>query len=237
MNIGTRIKQQRHVSGFSQKDLASRAGVSKSLISKLELGNSKSGETLKLLPIAIALKVSPEWLHTGCGSVDGSLQANFPITYEPSKYLGIQPLPTTRAATTRAATRADVKPAPIVFSRSWIADALARDPDDLVAMTIDGDSMEPAFRAGDFIIVDKTDGGKTCALIDGQVYVVQYSERVRITRIQSVPGNRIRLVSDNPDYPPLSLAGSAIDTGAVTILGRVAWSGRVFQPMKMTGIF
>lgn len=217
--------------------------MSKSLISKLELGNSKSGETLKLLPIAIALKVSPEWLHTGCGSVDGSLQANFPITYEPSKYLGIQPLPSTRADA--RAARADVKPAPIVpapiapivFSRSWIADALARDPDDLVAMTIDGDSMEPAFRAGDFIIVDKTDGGKTCALIDGQVYVVQYSERVRITRIQSVPGNRIRLVSDNPDYPPLSLAGSAIDTGAVTILGRVAWSGRVFQPMKMTGIF
>ncbi len=77
MNIGTRIKQRRHVSGLSQNALARRAGVSKSLISKLELGNSKSGETLKLLPLAIALDVSPEWLHTGRGSVDGSLQADF----------------------------------------------------------------------------------------------------------------------------------------------------------------
>lgn len=222
MNIGTRIKQQRHVRGLSQLNLACKAGVSKSLISKLELGNSKSGETLKLLPIAIALDVSPEWLHTGCGSVDGSLQADFPITYEPSKYLGIQPL--------SATGRDDLSPAPIVFNRSWIADVLARDPNDLVAMTIDGDSMEPAFRSGDFIVVDKTDIGKTCRLTDGQVYVVQYSERVRITRIQYAPENRIRLVSDNPDYPPLSIADSAVGTGAVTVLGRVAWSGRVSQP-------
>ncbi len=110
---------------------------------------------------------------------------------------------------------------------------LARDPEDLVAMTIDGNSMEPAFRSGDFIIVDKTDVGKTCALIDGQVYVVRYSERVRITRIQYAPENRIRLVSDNPDYPPLSIADSAVDTGSITIIGRVAWSGRVSQPMLM----
>ncbi len=229
MDIGTRVKQQRQVLGFSQRVLAHRAGVSKSLISKLEIGNCKSGETLKLLPIALALGVAPEWLHTGYGPVDGSLRTGFPTTYEPSKYLGLQPLPL--PGTGDASSIATVNSvAPLVFSRSWIADTLGRDPNDLVAMTIDGDSMEPSLRAGDFIIVDKTDIGKTCRLLDGQVYVVRYSEIVRLTRIQYAPENRIRLISDNPDYPPLSLAESSLDTGAVTIIGRVAWSGRVSQP-------
>lgn len=238
MNIGTRVKQQRHARGFSQRVLANRAGVSKSLISKLEIGNCKSGETLKLLPIALALGVAPEWLHTGYGPVDGSIRTGFPTTYEPSNYLGIQylPLPGTGDDSHEIATVKSV--APIVFNRSWIADVLDRDPNDLVAMTIDGDHMEPVLRMGDFIIVDKTDVGKTCRLLDGQVYVVQYSEIVRITRIQYTPGNLIRLVSDNPQYPPIPIDCSAVDTGAVTIVGRVAWSGRVFQPkpMKMTGI-
>lgn len=234
MDIGTRVKQQRHVRGFSQRVLANRAGVSKSLISKLEIGNCKSGETLKLLPIALALGVAPEWLHTGYGPVDGSIRTGFPTTYEPSKYLGLQPLPlpVTGDVSPDIAT-VPAAPAPFVFSRSWMTDALGRDPNDLVAMTIDGNNMEPALRSGDFVIVDKTDVGRTCRLQDGQVYVVRYSEIIRITRIQYTPGNLVRLVSDNPEYPPIPIDRSAIDTGAVTILGRVAWSGRVSRPQQL----
>jgi transcriptional regulator with XRE-family HTH domain len=63
--LGDRIKEEREGRGWSQQELAARAGVSQGTIGNLEAGLRKSARNL--LGIAAALEVRPEWLATGKG--------------------------------------------------------------------------------------------------------------------------------------------------------------------------
>lgn len=61
--LAERMKSQRAKLGLSQEDVARAAGVSQGTIGNLEGGIRRSAR--KLVEIANALKVSPEWLSTG----------------------------------------------------------------------------------------------------------------------------------------------------------------------------
>lgn len=62
---GERIRAERQRRGWAQEDLARRAGVSRTTVSELEGGHSRA--TTRLLDIAKALNVTPQWLETGKG--------------------------------------------------------------------------------------------------------------------------------------------------------------------------
>lgn len=64
--IAERLKSAREDLGLSQGELAKRAGVSQSTIANFEAGTRHSPR--KLLAIAAALRVDPNWLETGKGS-------------------------------------------------------------------------------------------------------------------------------------------------------------------------
>lgn len=64
-SIGQRIKDTRTDRGLSQKALGVLAGVSQTIISKLETGGNE--KTKELVHIAQALGVDPAWLETGKG--------------------------------------------------------------------------------------------------------------------------------------------------------------------------
>ena len=63
--LAERLKQERTSQGWSQDDLAARAGVRQSFIGALEAGNQRS--TGYLPEIANALGVDTYWLKTGKG--------------------------------------------------------------------------------------------------------------------------------------------------------------------------
>src|SRR5262245_2516491 len=62
--IAVRVRQRRDEKGFTQEQLAQRAGVSKSFISEIEAG-TRGASGLKYLAIADALDVEVQWLLTG----------------------------------------------------------------------------------------------------------------------------------------------------------------------------
>ena len=103
------------------------------------------------------------------------------------------------------------------FSARWLR-GQGLDPGHLSAIAVAGDSMEPSLRDGDEILVDRRPRGWR----DG-VHVVRCHDALLVKRIDlSAPG-RVVLRSDNPAYPPLSLAPAE-----VSLVGRVVWkSGRL----------
>jgi SOS-response transcriptional repressor LexA len=66
MNISSRIESRMRDLGLTQDALAKRAGVSQTTIFKLLSG--KAAQTRKIVEIAKALGVTPEWLATGLGA-------------------------------------------------------------------------------------------------------------------------------------------------------------------------
>lgn len=103
--------------------------------------------------------------------------------------------------------------------RALIVDVLRGQPADFLLVNVRGDSMEPDFRHGDQILIDKRDTSPAqpgpFALWDGEwgEYVVKNVERSR--------GGEVRIFSSNAKY-------SAENAGAelTRIIGRPVWFGR-----------
>ena len=102
----------------------------------------------------------------------------------------------------------------IRFSSRWLS-AMGLGPEMLSVIAVTGDSMEPTLRDGDEILVDRT----ARPLHDG-VHVVRLGDTLLVKRVETGPGGRITLLSDNPAY-------RAIDChiGEVEVIGRVVWKG------------
>jgi transcriptional regulator with XRE-family HTH domain len=77
--VGVRIKQRRGELGWTQDQLAVKAGISKSFLSDLENGK-RSVSANNLLDIARALSVSLDYLMTGEASKEPEVEVPIPAT-------------------------------------------------------------------------------------------------------------------------------------------------------------
>ena len=67
MSFGERVRTAREARGWSQKELGRRVGISQQAVAKLE---RKGQGSSRVLGLAAALQVSPEWLQFGTGDRD-----------------------------------------------------------------------------------------------------------------------------------------------------------------------
>lgn len=86
-----------------------------------------------------------------------------------------------------------VKSAPIVFQREWM-EKNGLFPEDLIALKIKGDSMDPSLRDGDLVVINVADKVPR----DGMVYAVNFDGEDVVKRM-TYENREWWLVSDNPD--------------------------------------
>ena len=100
------------------------------------------------------------------------------------------------------------------FSKRWLREQ-GLEGAQLSAIRVEGDSMEPLLRAGDEILVDRTQR----PFRDG-VHVVRMGDNVMVKRLAAAGPGRVTLLSQNLAYPPIEVAMEDI-----AIIGRVVWKG------------
>lgn len=131
-------------------------------------------------------------------------------------YLPIEVLPTYAGA--GGGGTGDGPPETALVPRRLIEDELRGHALDFMLVNIRGDSMEPDFRHGDQLLVDRRDRSPTqpgpFALRFEDSYVVKNVERTR---------EGVRVFSSNPKYTADMLASGDID---MEIIGRPVWFGR-----------
>lgn len=104
----------------------------------------------------------------------------------------------------------------IQVSRPWFQENISKIREQgYELITASGDSMEPTFRNGDLIVVDRQDrdlkrDGVFCVLVDGDLYV---------KRVQRIPG-AILFISDNSLYRPFEIPIKEVEF-RLQVLGRV----------------
>ncbi len=70
--FGQRVREVRVRYGWTQKELALASGLTQSAIGNYESGQRTEPTSAALIKLARALKVTPEWLRQGSGSVKKS---------------------------------------------------------------------------------------------------------------------------------------------------------------------
>lgn len=108
----------------------------------------------------------------------------------------------------------------IAFRHDWLASEFRASPDDLYLVMVEGESMEPTLRPRDVVLVDRHDADTVPR--DG-IYVVRIDGTLLVKRLQRLPGNRLRLASENQAYREI-----VVDQGGegIELIGRVVWVGR-----------
>lgn len=111
----------------------------------------------------------------------------------------------------------------MAFRRHWVENYLRAKPEDLSVLRVKGDSMEDVLFDGDNILINRADTAAT----DG-IFLITVDGELLVKRLQRLPGGRLQVISDNPDYPPFEVPIKDDDDqrAGFNVVGRVVWFGR-----------
>lgn len=217
--VGDRIKEARKLRGMSRPQLAEVARVKYPTLAGIE--NNDQAGTTQLPQIAEALGVSPKWLQTGRGPMEGTAASNDDSDwadisgYAQAIGLGGGPEAQEYAETHKLKFRAE---------------SLARKrlrPNALAVMYGKGDSMEPRIHSGDAILFDTSDTTPR----DGQLYVVMVdgggaAKEYHVKRCEVID-DLVFFKADNPRGDHNWRKPKRLDSPRhpIQIIGRVRWIG------------
>ncbi|MCG3462813.1 helix-turn-helix transcriptional regulator [Xenorhabdus bovienii] len=187
--LAKRLKYALSLRGYTQSDLAEKVGITQGAINKLTSGRAKS--STKIIEIAEALSISPEWLAHG--------NTNYPSApLEHNDCFRVNSLDITATSSTDR-----------LFSSEFIQTVKAveytvdqaqtlfgnRPADVIKVITVHSDSMANTIEPGDQIFVDTS-----INQFDGDgVYLFVLAESLQVKRLQK-QGHRMAVLSDNPLY-------------------------------------
>jgi phage repressor protein C with HTH and peptisase S24 domain len=103
----------------------------------------------------------------------------------------------------------------IMIDRELLKKEFQCNPDSMAIIKVRGDSMLPTIRPGEMVVIEKTHD-----LVTDGLYVVRMDNGVVVVkRIQTLPGGKISVISDNSVYPAytVNLAGGE----DIAVIGRV----------------
>jgi phage repressor protein C with HTH and peptisase S24 domain len=192
--------------GRTQRELAQALGIEENKISKARKGERRfnAAEVLK----------AQRWLTNLERTAPA---ADLPDAPAEQDYVPVEVLPTYAGMGGGGTGEGDREVA--LVPRALVVDILRGQPKDFLLINVRGDSMEPDFRHGDQLLVDKRDTSPAqpgpFALWDGEwgEYVVKNVERSRT--------GEVRIFSSNPKYTTESAPSDTTH-----IIGRPVWFGR-----------
>ncbi len=231
--LSDRLKLAMRDAGFTQSKLAEAVGISQGAIQKLTSG--KMAGTTKLVEIARALNVRPEWLGFGAEPMRAENRAphresNIPPLSEWSPVDGWDddtPLPDDEvyipfykdiemAAGHGVENNLDYSGRMLRLSKSTLRRYSAQ-KENVAGFTLHGTSMLPVMPDKTTVILDM--GNKK--IIDGGIYGICQDGLCRLKLLYRLPGNKLSIRSYNKEEFPDEEA----DVDSVEIIGRVInWS-------------
>ena len=195
--LAERLREARKAAGMTQKALGEAVGISQAAIQKIETG--KASQTTKLLEIATALRVRPEWLSSGDGMMKKSNNTYAESVRSNPEIFRINILDLDFSAGPGIVNQDFVE---ILHSVEYApAEARhmfdGRKAENIRIINVRGDSMSGTIEPGDLLFVDIS-----VKSFDGDgIYAFLYDETAHVKRLQKMK-DKLLVISDNKIYAP-----------------------------------
>ena len=203
--------------GMSARQFAQKANLSEGTLRSVKKGSSPTLETL--LAICRAGNVSVGWLATG----EGPMRPGEESPDQPTEFVGIP-----RYNATLSAGNGHWNPDHtdildhIPFTPEFLRRRLGRsNPDDLIILAANGDSMEPQISDGDLVMIDQ----RKKDLIEG-IFAITLNGMARVKRLRPMLNGDLEILSDNPLYDKEVLKKENVQE--FQVIGKVVWCGHHF---------
>jgi len=233
MTFADRLKVVRGELRLKQEEISAQSDIPLDTYRKYEGASRQPGADA--LAGLVRMGINANWLLTGKGemlispmnsalySVGGITLVQGVAEATKADYLAVPPYGNgrTQAGDTTQAPHDSLQDA-MLFNAAWIRLELGAKPENLRQFRVNGDSMEPSISAGDIVLVDSS---VHCPDSDG-VYVLQMGGAFLLKRLQLLPGNVIKVSSDNSSFAAWQFKLADLNDNGVGIFGRVVWAGR-----------
>lgn len=227
-----RLRALRHaMAGLTQKDFANQFGLDASYLSQLLNGHRKLGEkaaaTLEgKIDLPAGTLVSPDTNDL----LEGAAPKTVALvdTKRVMESLGFITIPHLNVAASMGHGLVPENQVEVIREMTVHLDWLKTQGvpysslENLAIITGDGDSMEGTFRDGDSLLVDR---GITEIRTDA-VYVFTLDGDLFIKRLQRMTGGALRMISDNPVYPPIMIDGADLEKIHIQARVLLVWNAR-----------
>jgi phage repressor protein C with HTH and peptisase S24 domain len=221
IKLNNRIIYARKSKGFKQKELANILNISLPTMNHYESGKRAPNSEL-LSQIAKTLGCDPGWLLTGEGQAEKKeVLLNEPILSSALNDFVLLPqynIESTAGGGSFIHSEQIVDH--LAFKASWVSKELGTDPKYLLLIHSIGDSMEPTFRSGDLLLVDRN---KARMKGDG-IYLINFDEGLIVKRLEWMMDGTVVIRGDNTSVSREQKL-TAIEMEKLNLLGRVVWVG------------
>lgn len=190
------LRRQREKLGLTMKEVAKKVGVSEGTISRWESGDIQNMRRDKIVSLANALDISPATI----------------MGWDPPHIttiaLGAHQIPVYSAA---GAGRPHLANEDVLYYTDYTGD-----PDGVIGVVIDGDSMTPTIPNGSVVVADRN-----LSIESGDIVIaVINSDNEALCKRLKKYDDGIALVSDNPNYPPRYFSADEVQTLPIRIIGK-----------------
>jgi phage repressor protein C with HTH and peptisase S24 domain len=219
--INNRIIYARKLKGFKQKELANILKVSLPTMNHYESGKRAPNSKI-LSQIANTLGCDPGWLLTGEGQAEKKeVLLNEPISSSALNDFVLLPRYNIESSVGSVSViHSEQIVDHLAFKASWVSKELGTDPKNLLLINSIGDSMEPTFRSGDLLLVDRKK-----ALMKGDgIYLINFDDGLIVKRLEWMMDGTVVIRGDNTSISREQKL-TAIEMEKLHILGRVVWVG------------
>ena len=220
--LAERLREARKAADMTQKTLGDAVGVSQAAIQKIETG--RAAQTTKLLDIAKALRVRPEWLSSGTGTMRADGEDDKKPSHINHDVFRVDILDLAVSAGPGIVNQEFVE---ILHSVEYApAEARhmfdGRKAENIRIINVRGDSMSGTIEPGDLLFVDIS-----VKSFDGDgIYAFLYDDTAHVKRLQKMK-DKLLVISDNKSY-------AAWDPIEKDEMNRVFVFGKVIGSMPQT---
>ena len=173
-------------------------------------------------------KFDPNWLFKGQGEPFPGARRNYSAVCGPEAPVvdfddefTLIPLMDGRISAGRGLLPNNIASVKVAFHKGWIKRKGSK-PENLSLIKVDGDSMDPTLLSGDLVLVDH---GRDYVASQGGIYAISIDGEIMIKRVQAIrPQGKLRVISDNKQYPPLEY-----EANEIIINGKVIWFARELE--------
>lgn len=197
------LRKLRKSLNLSQAEIEKTLELSPTTWSQYERGKVKPASDV-LVKIHNKFNININWLLTGKGSMfQEQLLPVFPSDRD------LIPVPLYEDLQASAGSENGIcksnESSGLTISKKLIFDKCGYIPENLCAVYVSGDSMEPTLFHGDMVIIDLSHK----SLISG-IYAVQFNEQLFIKRLSPLPEYKLKVISDNRNYENFEVSPQSI---------------------------
>ncbi|GKK15724.1 TPA: helix-turn-helix transcriptional regulator [Klebsiella pneumoniae] len=220
--LAERLREARKAADMTQKTLGDAVGVSQAAIQKIETG--RAAQTTKLLDIAKALRVRPEWLSSGTGTMRADGDDDKKPSHINHDVFRVDILDLAVSAGPGIVNQEFVEILRSVEYEPAEARHMfdGRKAESIRIINVRGDSMSGTIEPGDLLFVDIS-----VKSFDGDgIYAFLYDDTAHVKRLQKMK-DKLLVISDNKSY-------AAWDPIERDEMNRVLVFGKVIGSMPQT---